>query len=204
MNMRQIALAGGLLAIVFIAHWAGRFTQIGGAQVALSIAFYILIALLLAPHLSWGPLVGIGLAVGVLTMLATSSPFPIANIPGHGIAFLLASALAKWVYGRKGGFSVLDTIWILVVVTLVSWTIFASVTWWGLAGTGFATASRERFGINFGSGLVAWWPYGFVVIGIPSMVISAILLPLVYRAVEPALVRQGMLPAPRTTATGTI
>ncbi|MFP4438250.1 MAG: hypothetical protein ACLFVO_13455 [Chloroflexaceae bacterium] len=43
----------------------------------------------------WGPLLGVGLAVGLLTMIATSSPFPPANIPGHGLAFLLAAYLAR-------------------------------------------------------------------------------------------------------------
>src|SRR5919202_905344 len=95
MSTRQIALSGTLLAIVFLAHAAGRFTQIGGAQFAPSIAIYTLMALLLAPQLGWGPLVGIGLATGILTMLATSSPFPPANIPAHGIGFLTAAALAK-------------------------------------------------------------------------------------------------------------
>ena len=57
MSTRHIALAAALLAIVFLAHAAGRFTQIGGAQVAASIAIYILMALLLGPELGWGPLV---------------------------------------------------------------------------------------------------------------------------------------------------
>src|SRR4051812_31776143 len=105
MNMRQVALAGSLLALVFLAHAAGRFTQVGGAQFAPSIAVYTLMALLLAPHLSWGPLLGIALATGILTMLATGSPFPPANIPAHGGGFLLAAALAKSLNRGAGGFS---------------------------------------------------------------------------------------------------
>src|SRR5262245_44166476 len=110
MNMRQIALAGTLLAIVFLAHAAGRFFQIGGAQIAASIGIYTLMALLLAPQLGWGPLVGIGLATGILTMLATSSPFPPANIPAHGIAFLVAAALAKAVNRSGRGYTLVQMI----------------------------------------------------------------------------------------------
>src|SRR5215217_8519747 len=58
MSMRQIALTGTLLAIVFLAHAAGRFTQVGGAQFAASIGVYTLMAMLLAPQLGWGALAG--------------------------------------------------------------------------------------------------------------------------------------------------
>ncbi|KPV47435.1 hypothetical protein SE17_42395, partial [Kouleothrix aurantiaca] len=67
MNTRQIALAAAFLAIVFIAHAAGRILQIGGAQLAPSIAIYVLMAMLLAPSMSWGALTGIALATGLLT-----------------------------------------------------------------------------------------------------------------------------------------
>ena len=196
MTTRQIALSGTLLAIVFLAHAAGRFTQIGGAQFAPSIAIYTLMALLLAPQLSWGPLVGIGLATGILTMLATSSPFPPANIPGHGIAFLVAAAMTKaWAAdGRELPLG--KIIAILTVTLLVSWTLFATVTWFGLTGTGFTQQSFTRMGMSFGQGIVAWWLAGFVAVGIPSWIIGLILTPLLYRAVRPALVRQGMIAGP--------
>src|SRR5919201_2615742 len=137
MTMRQIALAGTLLALVFIAHFAGRLLQIGGAQLAASIGVYTLMALLLGPQLGWGPLVGVGLAVGILTMLATSSPFPPANIPAHGLAFLLAAAMAKAVSRRGRDYTLAEMLGILAVTLVVSWTLFAVVTWFGLAGTPF-------------------------------------------------------------------
>ncbi len=52
-STRQIALAAAFLALVFIAHAAGRILQIGGAQLAPSIAIYVIMALLMAPDLAW-------------------------------------------------------------------------------------------------------------------------------------------------------
>lgn len=194
MSTRQIALAAVLLAIVFLAHAAGRFTQIGGAQLAPSIAIYVLMALLLAPELGWGPLVGIALATGILTMLATSSPFPPANIPAHGGGFLVAAYLTKvWVGRREANMTQIIT---AVAVTLVtSWTLFALFTWLGLAGSPFTARAFERFGMAFGQGFVAWWLFGFVGVAVPTFIVALILTPLLYRVVRPALVRQGMLAA---------
>ncbi len=147
---------------------------------------------------------GIALATGILTMLATGSPFPPANIPAHGGRFLLAAALAKALDRGSAGFSVPVQLGILAATLLLSWTLFALVTWAGLANSwlgystpGFMERSREFLGVGFGQGLVAWWVFGFVTVGIPSFVIGVILLPLLYRAVQPALLRQGMLPASR-------
>jgi hypothetical protein len=209
MSMRQIALTGTLLAIVFLAHAAGRFTQVGGAQFAASIGVYTLMALLLAPQLGWGALAGVGLATGILTMLATSSPFPPANIPAHGIGFLTAAALAKATYRGDREYGLGTMLGILAATLLVSWTLFAIPTWLGLTNSAFGLANTrflerqfEVFGMTFGQGIVAWWLFGFVSVGIPTYVISAILLPLLYRAVQPALVRQGMLPATHGAASG--
>lgn len=196
MTTRQIALSGTLLAIVFLAHAAGRFTQIGGAQFAPSIAIYTLMALLLAPQLGWGPLAGIGLATGILTMLATSSPFPPANIPAHGLAFLVAAAMTKMWGADYRDIPLGKIISILTVTLLISWTLFAVVTWAGLTGTGFTQQPFNRLGLTFGQGILAWWMAGFVGVGIPSWIIGLILTPLLYRAVRPALVRQGMIPGP--------
>jgi hypothetical protein len=194
MSTRQIALAGTLLAIVFLAHATGRFFQIGGAQLAPSIAIYTLIALLLAPQLGWGALVGIGFVIGVLTMIATSSPFPPANIPAHGLAFLVASAMTKSMSRGSEELSLGKVVAILAVTLLVSWTLFALFTWIGLTGSGFVNQSFARFGVAFGQGFVAWWLFGFVGVALPTFVIGLILTPLLYRAVRPALVRQGMIP----------
>jgi len=196
MNTRQIALAGTLLAIVFLAHAAGRFFQIGGAQLAPSIAIYTLITLLLAPQMSWGPLVGIGIAVGVLTMVATSSPFPPANIPAHGLAFLLAAGLTK-AWGRGSAeLPVGKIVGILGATLLVSWTLFSSISWLGLLPTGHPLLGRsfDVFGVVAGQGLAFWWLFGFLTVAVPTFIIGLILTPLLYRAVRPALVRQGMIP----------
>ena len=195
MTTRQIALAGSLLALVFLAHAAGRFTQMGGAQLAPSIAVYTLMALLLAPRMGWAALAGIGLATGILTMVATSSPFPPANIPAHGLAFLLAAGLTKAWSPDARELSLGKIVAIVSITLLVSWTLFATVTWLGLTGTGFTQQSFARFGMGFGQGIVAWWLAGFVGVGIPSWIIGLVLTPLLYRAVRPALVRQGMIPS---------
>ena len=195
MNTRQISLAAAFLAIVFIAHAAGRILQIGGAQLAPSIAIYVLMALLIAPGLGWGPLAGIALATGLLTMLATSSPFPLANIPAHGGSFLLAALLAK-TFGRDGReLSNAQVIGIVSLMLLVSWTLFSLFTWLGLLGTPFTGQSFGRFGASFGTGFAAWWVSGFLGVALPTWLIALVLTPLLYRAVRPALIRQGMLAA---------
>lgn len=192
-STRQIALAAAFLAIVFIAHAAGRVLQIGGAQLAPSIAIYALMALLMAPDLDWVPLLFIGLAVGILTMVATSSPFPLANIPAHGIGFLVAAWLAKR-WGKDGQpISVARQIGALTLTILVSWTLFAGITWLGLAGTGFTQQEWARFGANLGVGFVAWWLFGFVGVAVPTAIIAYILEPLLYKAVRTAMIRQGMV-----------
>lgn len=192
MNTRQIALAAAFLAIVFIAHASGRVFQIGGAQLAPSIGIYVLMALLMAPDLDWVPLTGIALAVGILTMVATSSPFPIANIPAHGGGFLLAAYLTKQMVRGREELTVTQIVLNVGVVLIVSWTIFAVLTWFGLTSAG-AAGNLPQAGV--GSGIVAWWMYGFLFIALPTFVIAAILAPLLYRAVRPALVRQGMIEA---------
>lgn len=195
MNTRQISLAAAFLAIVFIAHAAGRILQIGGAQLAPSIAIYVLMALLIAPGLGWGPLAGIALATGLLTMLATSSPFPLANIPAHGGSFLLAALLAKTLGRDNRELSTAQLAGIASLVLLVSWTLFALFTWLGLLGTPFTGQSFARFGTSFGTGFLAWWISGFLGVALPTWVIALVLTPLLYRAVRPALIRQGMIAA---------
>lgn len=195
MNTRQIALAAAFLAIVFIAHAVGRVLQIGGAQLAPSIAIYVLMAMLLAPSMGWGALTGIALATGLLTMFATSSPFPLANIPAHGGSFLVACFLTKTL-GRGGReLSTAQVIGIVSFVLLVSWTLFSLFTWLGLLGAPFTKGSFSRFGADFGTGFAAWWISGFLGVAVPTWIIALILTPLLYRAVRPALIRQGMIAA---------
>lgn len=194
MNTRQIALAAAFLALVFLAHAAGRFAQIGGAQIALSIAVYTLMALLMAPSLTWGPLLGIALGVGILTMLATSSPVPWANIPGHGGGFLIAAWMAKQFTSLDEPVGLGMQELILSVATNVAWILFALFTWIGISpASGFHERAFERFGLGFGSGFFAWFLFGFVGVVIPTWIFGLIVLPILYRAVRPALVRQGMI-----------
>lgn len=196
MSTRQIALAAAFLAIVFIAHASGRIFQIGGAQLAPSIAIYVLMALLMGPSLGWGPIVGIGLAVGILTMVATSSPFPLANIPAHGLSFIASAYLAKQAAPKNQEIGMGSIIFNVGIILLLSWTLFALFTWLGLASTPFAGNEWARFGMSLGSGFLAWWLFGFIGVAIPTFIIAVILTPLLYRAVRPALVRQGMLSSP--------
>jgi len=194
MTTRQIALAAAFLALVFLAHAAGRFAQIGGAQIALSIAVYVLMALLMAPGLAWGPLVGIALGVGILTMLATSSPVPWANIPAHGGGFLIAAWMAKQFTKAEEEVSLGMQQLILAVGTNLAWVLFALFTWIGInPASGFHEKAFARFGLNFGSGFFAWFLFGFVGVVIPTWIACAIFLPILYKAVRPALIRQGML-----------
>jgi hypothetical protein len=195
MNTRQIALAAAFLALVFLAHAAGRFAQIGGAQLALGIAVYVLMALLLAPGLSWGQLVGIGLGVGILTMLATSSPVPWANIPAQGIAFLISAWMVKQLTNAEEVVSLRMQELILSVSTNVGWVLFAVFTWFG-ATAGFRGNAFARYGIEFGGGFLAWFLFGFVGVVVPTWIFGLIVLPILYRAVRPALIRQGMIAGP--------
>jgi hypothetical protein len=193
MSTRQIALAGTLLALVFLAHASGRFFTIGGAQLAPSIAIYTFMAVLLAADLGWVPLIGIGLGCGILTMIATSSPFPPANIPAHGLAFLLAAFLTKQL-GRGGReLSIAEIIGVCGITVLFSWTLFAVFTWFGLTGSPFLSQTFSRFGQELGQGFVAWWLFGFLGVAVPTFIIAAVLTPILYRAVRPVLIRQGMI-----------
>ena len=200
MTRPQVALGVALLILVAVAHAAGRFTQLGGAQFAPSIAVYTLMALLLAPQLGWPALAGFAVATGALTMLTTSTQPPQPSFPAHAGGFLVAAALAKSASRRGADYSLGTMLGILAVTLVCSWTLFAATTWLQRAGTPFVEASRERFGIGFGEGFLAWWLFGFLGVAIPSYVIGVILLPLMYRAVQPSLVRHGLLSAPDSAA----
>jgi hypothetical protein len=191
---RQLLLTIGFLCLVALAHAAARVTQIGGAQFAPSVAIYVLMALLLAPQLGWVPLIGIAAATGILTTLTTSTDPPTPNLLAHSGGFLAAAGLAKLASRTEQAFKLRTILGILAISLAVSWTLFATTMWLLLAGTPFAAVTRERFGVSFGQGFLAWWLFGFVSIGIPTYIVGVILLPLLYGAVRPALVRQGMLP----------
>lgn len=194
MNSKLIALTAALLAVVFLAHAAGRFTQIGGAQFAPSIAIYTLMAYLLAKQTKWTEKLGIAFLIGVLTMLATSSPFPPAAVVAHAGGFLVACGLALAALKTGKDISVLKNTIIGFVTTMASWTLFAVTTWVGLTGTAFTGRTfKGLLDITFGAGFLAWFLYGLVSVGIPSLIIVWVLTPILYKAVKPALVRQGML-----------
>jgi hypothetical protein len=197
MNTRQIALAAVLLALVFIAHRFGSILQVGGAQLAPSIGVYVFMALILAPAMSWGPLLAVGLATGLVTMVATTSPFPPANIPAHGLGFLIAAYLAKSFGSSHQTLSTRQIVITVAVALVLSWTIFSAVSWIGLLPANHPLISRNfaAFGTALGQGLLAWWLFGFLTVAVPTFIIAVILTPLLYRAVRPALVRQGMIEA---------
>ena len=194
MNSKLIALTAALLAVVFLAHAAGRFTQIGGAQFAPSIAIYVLMAYLLAKQTKWSEKVGISLLIGILTMLATSSPFPPAAVIAHAGGFLVACALALVAFKTSKEIGLLQNTIIGFITTMISWALFATSTWIGLTGTAFTGRTfKGLLDITFGAGFLAWFLWGLVSVGIPSVVIVWVLTPILYKAVKPALVRQGML-----------
>jgi len=192
---RKIAIALTLLVLVFFSHFAGGFTQIGGAQVAPSIAIYVLMALILGPQLSWAPLLAIALATGVLTMFATLSPFPPANVPAHGIGFLVAVGLTRVLAPGGAELSIERVVLILGVTLVISWTIFSTCTWFGVPPSHpLHGRSFDTLGHSFGRGVLAWWTFGFLTIAIPSFLIGLVLTPLLYRAIRPSLERRGLLP----------
>jgi hypothetical protein len=78
---------------------------------------------------------------------------------------------------------------------LGSWTLFALGTWLGLLVSPFTQRAFSSFGIEFGTGVVAWWLSGFLSVGLPSWGIALVLVPLLYRSIRSTLLRSGMLPA---------
>ena len=174
---RPVELAVIFLIVTYIAHMLGQVLQIGGAQLAPSIVVYTFLAFLLAADAGWLGMVAVGLGAGLLTMIATSSPFPPANIAAHGGGFLFAAYLGKKAAasGKRLEFRTFAAA--LVLTTLVSWTLFAVSTWLGLGGTDFVTRSWTRYGIGFGEGFVGWWLYGFLGVAVPSLVVGLVVAP---------------------------
>ena len=101
MTRRQVLLTLALLALVALAHAAARFTQIGGAQFAPSVAIYVLMALILAPQLGWGPLLGIA-AASLIFLSAYGGMLSLAQTAIFGIAgFSLANIVTSDVTGGQ-------------------------------------------------------------------------------------------------------
>ncbi len=192
MNIRQIAIVITGFVLVYLAHAAGRFTQIGGAQVAMSIPVYLLMALLLANRFGWTIHAAIALLVGLLTMVATSSPYPLATLPGHGGPYLLAVYLVRrQLKGAAKEMPVGATLQLAGLTVVLAWTLFAVTTWFGLAGTPFVSTAFSRFGTSFGTGLAAWYLSGFVGVGIPTLIVTLVVVPLLYRPIGNALAKAG-------------
>ena len=110
-------------------------------------------------------------------MLATSSPYPLANIPAHVGGFLFASLFAKmWAaLGREFGVGALVAAFTLT--TLISWTLFSGTTWLGLSATDFVERQWSRLWDRFGTGFWGWWLYGFFGVAIPSLAVGLVLTP---------------------------
>jgi len=184
LNARQLGIIVVFLILTYLAHMLGQVVQIGGAQLAPSIVVYTLLALLIAPVNGWAVLAIVGVVVGLLTMVATSSPYPLANIPAHLGGFLFASLLAKVRPNRGGAVETGVLATAVVLTTLISWTLFAAGTWFGLRGTEFAARTWERFGITFGTGFWGWWLYGLIGVGIPTLLVGLVLSPVLARLVS--------------------
>jgi hypothetical protein len=200
MSTRHIALAGTFLALIFLAHAASRFTQVGGAQATGAIAFWVILALLLGPELRWESLVGIGIGTGLMLMLATSSPVPPAAFLAGCVGFLASSAIAKLI-APKGANVGFGGIFLDILVTgPIAWTMLCTLTWLVLSASPFGNRNFAVYGLAFGQGYVAWWIFGFLAIMLPSMIFAWILVPILYPPVHQALVRQGMLRSPEKVA----
>lgn len=176
-SARSWEVIGSLLVVVYFAHILGQVVQIGGAQIAPSVVVYTFLAFLAVRQTGWFGLLVTGILIGLLTMHATTSPYPLANIFSHGGGFLVAALLAKAKSdeGRKietGSFVATYSL-----TTVVSWTVFAIVTWIGLGGTEFVQQSWSRFGLEFGVGFLAWWLYGFLGVVIPALIFGFIVTP---------------------------
>lgn len=197
MSTRHIALAATLLALVFLGHAASRFTQMGGAQATVAIAIYTLMALLLAPELSWSALFGISVANGLLLMLATSSPVPLGSFAAGALGFLVACAVTKLTAAGGNEIGSAGVLLNVVVTSIASVTFVAVGTWIGLSGTKFVGQNFARLGVDFGHGFIAWYLAAMLGIGLPSLIAALILTPILYQSVRPSLIRRGTIEARR-------
>jgi len=179
--LRRLGVLALSLAAVYGSHAAGRVLNIGGAQLAPSMAVYIFMALLLAPRTPWPALLAIGGLVGLLTKLATTSLVPWAAFPSHGGTFLLVCALVKWWAPQDREIAVWRVVTIVTVAVVFSWTVFAAVVWMGAPGA-FRAKGWDAFGLSLGQGSLAWWLYGFLAVAMPTIILAAVVTPVLYQA----------------------
>lgn len=187
-----MALVSALLALASVAHYLARFTQIGGMQMAPSIAFYCMIPLLLR-NLSWRETIMIGLINGILLSIATSSPFPLANIPSHWIGLVIPKLFVE-AFKRSVGVKLVAAS--IATSIIVNGPIFILAAYYGMMNIpqlAVSSTAVERFRARFTT-LTAFFTYGMTFVVIPTLILDAFILgPALYAALKPALARYGFI-----------
>lgn len=202
MKPREIALCGMFLALAGVVHFLLRFTVAftGGIQMAVSIAVYCLIGLLVPMTLAEASFVGV--VNGIVLMVATASPFPLANIPSHYSGLVSAKLLADLFKARTQKLSPLKVSIIVAIATTFSLFLFVIPAYYGILSlSSFAnTAVPVVKGIL--AGQVTFWAYlssSLMLIYVPTVIANIILSPILYEAARPALIRYGFISKPETT-----
>lgn len=143
MKTREIALCGMFLALAGVIHFLLRFTVAftGGIQMAVSIAVYCLIALLVPMTLTESSFVG--LVNGIVLMVATASPFPLANIPSHFSGLVSAKLLADLFKAKTQKLSPLKVSLIVGIATTFSLMLFVIPAYYGILNlSSFANTTK--------------------------------------------------------------
>ncbi len=200
MRSREIALCGMFLALAGVVHFLLRFTVVltGGIQMAVSIAIYCLIALLIPMSLAEASLVG--LVNGIVLMVATAAPFPLANIPSHFSGLVSAKLLTDAFKGNERKLSPLKVSLIVGIATTASFLLFIIPAYYGILYLpSFAnTAIPVARGIL--AGAVTFFAYAsasFSIIYIPTVIANLIISPVLYEALRPGLARYGFITEPK-------
>jgi len=193
---REIALCGMFLALAGVVHFLLRFTVVftGGIQMAVSIAIYCLIALLIPMGLAEASLVGI--VNGIVLMVATAAPFPLANIPSHFSGLVSAKLLTDAFKGNERKLSPLKVSLIVGIATTISFLLFIIPAYYGILHlSGLAnTAMPVTKGILAGRiTFLAYASASFMAIYLPTVIANVIISPILYEALRPGLVRYGFI-----------
>ncbi len=203
MKPREIALCGMFLALAGVVHFLLRFTVVftGGIQMAVSIAIYCLIALLIPMGLAEASLVGI--VNGIVLMVATAAPFPLANIPSHFSGLVSAKLLTDAFKGNERKLSPLKVSLIVGIATTISFLLFIIPAYYGILHlSGLAnTAMPVTKGILAGRiTFLAYASASFMAIYLPTVIANVIISPILYEALRPGLVRYGFIAESRDEA----
>ena len=180
MTKRNVFLVVLFLALVYLAHLAGRILSIGDAQIAPSMAVYIFLALYLAPGLPRLWIAFVAVLVGLMTALASSSGVAWAALPAHAAGFLLAAWWTRRMTRRGRDLGLWRMVLMIVTTVAVAWTVFALLAWYGSEDV--RACACRRLGIDFGKGLLAWWLSGLLGVALPSAAIAALIVPALYRS----------------------